>query len=88
MADFHHKRSKATKKGSTKRRASRHRYGNAEILAALAAVDFVAIFDEPTAGEFIARLAPDVLAQGGEADLRLPDLGQAVFLNGDIFKSY
>jgi cytidyltransferase-like protein len=39
----------------------------AEILAALAAVDFVAIFDEPTAGEFIARLAPDVLAQGGEA---------------------
>jgi cytidyltransferase-like protein len=39
----------------------------AEILAALAAVDFVAIFDEPTAGEFIARLAPEVLAQGGEA---------------------
>jgi cytidyltransferase-like protein len=39
----------------------------AEILAALAAVDFVAIFDEATAGEFIARLAPDVLAQGGEA---------------------
>jgi cytidyltransferase-like protein len=38
----------------------------AEILAAVAAVDFVAIFDEPTAGEFIARLAPDVLAQGGE----------------------
>lgn len=39
----------------------------AEILAALAAVDFVAIFDEPTAREFIARLAPEVLAQGGEA---------------------
>jgi cytidyltransferase-like protein len=39
----------------------------AEILEALAAVDFVAIFDEPTAGEFIARLAPEVLAQGGEA---------------------
>ena len=39
----------------------------AEILAALAAVDFVAIFDEPTATEFIARLAPEVLAQGGEA---------------------
>jgi rfaE bifunctional protein nucleotidyltransferase chain/domain len=38
----------------------------AEILAALAAVDFVAIFEEPTAGEFIARLAPEVLAQGGE----------------------
>ena len=40
----------------------------AEILAALVAVDFVAIFDEATAAEFIARLAPDVFAQGGEAD--------------------
>ena len=40
----------------------------AEILAALMAVDFVAIFDEATAAEFIARLAPDVFAQGGEAD--------------------
>jgi cytidyltransferase-like protein len=38
----------------------------AEILAALSAVDFVAIFDEPTATEFVARLAPEVLAQGGE----------------------
>jgi cytidyltransferase-like protein len=38
----------------------------AEILAALAAVDFVAIFEEATAAEFIARLAPDVFAQGGE----------------------
>ncbi len=42
----------------------------AEILAALAAVDFVVIFDEASAGEFIARLAPDVLAQGGEAGSR------------------
>jgi|SRR5580693_5601722 D-beta-D-heptose 7-phosphate kinase/D-beta-D-heptose 1-phosphate adenosyltransferase len=38
----------------------------AEILAALAAVDFVAIFDQATAAEFITRLAPDVFAQGGE----------------------
>jgi cytidyltransferase-like protein len=38
-----------------------------EILTALATVDFVVIFDEPSAGEFIARLAPEVLAQGGEA---------------------
>src|SRR6202041_3845795 len=36
----------------------------AEILAALAAVDFVTIFYEPTAGEFIVRLAPEGLAQG------------------------
>jgi cytidyltransferase-like protein len=40
----------------------------AEILAAIAAVDFVAIFEEATAAEFIARLAPDIFAQGGETD--------------------
>jgi cytidyltransferase-like protein len=38
----------------------------AEILSALAAVDFVAIFDDATASEFITHLAPDVFAQGGE----------------------
>jgi rfaE bifunctional protein nucleotidyltransferase chain/domain len=38
----------------------------AEILASLAAVDFVTHYDEPTPREFIARLAPDVLAKGGE----------------------
>ena len=38
----------------------------AEILANLASVDFVAEYDEPTAREFIARLAPEVVAQGGE----------------------
>jgi rfaE bifunctional protein nucleotidyltransferase chain/domain len=38
----------------------------AEILAALTSVDFVAVFDAPSAGELIARLAPEVLAQGGE----------------------
>jgi cytidyltransferase-like protein len=45
----------------------------AEILAALAAVDFVAVFEEATAAEFIARLAPDVLAQGGDADANAND---------------
>jgi rfaE bifunctional protein nucleotidyltransferase chain/domain len=40
----------------------------AEILAALTSVDFVAIFEEATAAEFIARLAPDIFAQGGETD--------------------
>ena len=29
-------------------------------------MDFVAIFEEATAAEFIARLAPDIFAQGGE----------------------
>lgn len=40
----------------------------AEILSALASVDFIAIFEEATAAEFIARLAPEIFAQGGEAD--------------------
>jgi rfaE bifunctional protein nucleotidyltransferase chain/domain len=38
----------------------------AEILAALAAVDYVVIFDEPTPRELIARLLPDVLAKGSD----------------------
>ena len=38
----------------------------AEILAALAAVDYVVIFDEPTPREIIARLLPDVLVKGGD----------------------
>jgi rfaE bifunctional protein nucleotidyltransferase chain/domain len=38
----------------------------AEILASLACVDYVAEFDEPLAREFIARLAPEVVAKGGE----------------------
>lgn len=38
----------------------------AEILAALACVDYVTIFDEPTPREIIARLLPDVLVKGGD----------------------
>ncbi len=38
----------------------------AEILAALTAVDYVAIFDAPTPREMIARLLPDVLVKGGD----------------------
>ncbi len=38
----------------------------AEILAALAAVDFVVVFDEPTPQPLIARLVPDVLVKGGD----------------------
>jgi rfaE bifunctional protein nucleotidyltransferase chain/domain len=36
----------------------------AEVLAALAAVDWVVIFDEPTPQRLIARLRPDVLVKG------------------------
>jgi len=38
----------------------------AEVLAALRAVDFVAIFDEDTPYELIKLLQPDVLAKGGD----------------------
>lgn len=38
----------------------------AELLAALAAVDAVTIFDEPTPRELLAALLPDVLVKGGD----------------------
>ncbi len=38
----------------------------AEVLAALAAVDYVVIFDEPTPRDLVARLLPDVLVKGGD----------------------
>jgi rfaE bifunctional protein nucleotidyltransferase chain/domain len=38
----------------------------AEILAALACVDAVVIFDEPTPREIVAALLPDVLVKGGD----------------------
>jgi rfaE bifunctional protein nucleotidyltransferase chain/domain len=38
----------------------------AELLAALAAVDAVAIFDEPTPQSLIAAVLPDVLVKGGD----------------------
>lgn len=38
----------------------------AEVLAALACVDAVTLFDEPTPRELIAALLPDVLVKGGD----------------------
>jgi D-glycero-beta-D-manno-heptose 1-phosphate adenylyltransferase len=38
----------------------------AEVLAALACVDGVVIFDEPTPREIVAALLPDVLVKGGD----------------------
>jgi D-beta-D-heptose 7-phosphate kinase/D-beta-D-heptose 1-phosphate adenosyltransferase len=38
----------------------------AEILAALATVDYVTVFDAPTPRELIARLLPNVLVKGGD----------------------
>jgi len=36
-----------------------------EILAALAAVDYVVEYDEPTPASLVSRLAPDVVVEGG-----------------------
>ncbi len=38
----------------------------AEVLAALAAVDFVVLFDEPTPRELIGRVLPDLLVKGSD----------------------
>lgn len=38
----------------------------AEVLAALAAVDYVTIFDAPDPGAVIAAIQPDVLVKGGD----------------------
>lgn len=38
----------------------------AEVMAALACVDYVIIFDEPTPRELIAALLPEVLVKGGD----------------------
>ncbi|MGB6874843.1 MAG: D-glycero-beta-D-manno-heptose 1-phosphate adenylyltransferase [Candidatus Acidiferrales bacterium] len=38
----------------------------AEVAAALAAVDYVMLFDEPTPREIISRVLPDVLVKGGD----------------------
>jgi len=38
-----------------------------EVLAALAAVDFVVLFEESSPGEFLARLAPDIVVEGRAA---------------------
>ncbi len=41
----------------------------AEVMAALACVDYVTVFDEPTPREIIAALLPDVLVKGGDWDV-------------------
>jgi D-beta-D-heptose 7-phosphate kinase/D-beta-D-heptose 1-phosphate adenosyltransferase len=38
----------------------------AEVIAALAAVDWVTVFDEDTPAELVRRVQPDVIAKGGD----------------------
>jgi bifunctional ADP-heptose synthase (sugar kinase/adenylyltransferase) len=50
----------------------------AEILAGLAAVDYVVVFDGPSADAFLARLAPDIVIQGEGGGSRRADRGSAL----------
>lgn len=67
-----------------------------ELLAGLAAVDFVTIFSSRTAEELVARLKPEVYVKGGdyrdlgavpEAEQVLALGGRVEFLSGDEFAS-
>lgn len=49
----------------------------AEILAALAAVDFVVIFDEDTAEALVVALQPDIYVKGGDYAPEATRLGRA-----------
>lgn len=44
-------------------------HDRALVVAALAAVDFVTLFDEPTPCELIEQLKPDVYVKGGDYDM-------------------
>ena len=50
----------------------------ARVMAALACVDYVTIFSEPTPARLIERVAPDVLAKGG--DWKIADIVGGVFV--------
>ena len=47
-------------------------HDRAEVLAALASVDYVTVFDEPTPRQLIARVLPNVLVKG--ADWKAADI--------------
>jgi rfaE bifunctional protein nucleotidyltransferase chain/domain len=50
----------------------------AEVLAALAAVDYVVIFDDRTAEGLVAEIRPDIYVKGG--DYRIEDLPEAAIV--------
>ena len=47
----------------------------AEVLSALSAVDYVVIFEEPTAEKLVANIKPDIYVKGG--DYNVKDLPEA-----------
>ena len=50
----------------------------AEVVGALSCVDYVVIFDEPTAEELITKVHPDVYVKGGDYTLETLPEGQLV----------
>ncbi|MBR2143372.1 D-glycero-beta-D-manno-heptose 1-phosphate adenylyltransferase [Anaerovibrio sp.] len=50
----------------------------AEVVGALGCVDYVVIFDEPTAEELITKVHPDVYVKGGDYTLETLPEGQLV----------
>lgn len=52
----------------------------AEVLAALACVNYITIFDEPDPGELIAAIVPDVLVKGA-------DWAEAGIIGADVVKN-
>ena len=63
----------------------------AELLAALACVDFVTIFEEPTATRLVEALAPDIYVKGGdyqgapgEAGKPLPEAAAVQAAGGEV----
>ena len=58
----------------------------AEVLAALVCVDYVTIFDEPTAIELVQAVRPDVYVKGGDYAGRLPPEAPVVEALGGEFR--
>jgi rfaE bifunctional protein nucleotidyltransferase chain/domain len=57
----------------------------AELMAGLACVDFVVIFDEPTADDLLAAFKPDIYAKGGDyTPDSLPEAPTVRAYGGDI----
>lgn len=49
-------------------------YDRAEVVDALSAVDYVVIFDEPTAEQLVTEIKPDIYVKGGDYSLEtLPE---------------
>jgi len=59
----------------------------AEVLAALACVDYVVLFDEPDPGQLIADLRPDVLVKGGDWKLEQIAGRESVEARGGIVRT-